>query len=98
MAHHKEHVTLDCYAKQMELVQYLQVGNIFFVNLTKIVTDVLCIMWDKLVFTNVLFLGCTVNGGAGDGTTRGTCNQGQFCQSDGTCTSSKSTIYVHPMT
>ena len=42
----------------------------------------------------LLFLGCTVNGKPGDGTTRGTCNQNQLCQADGTCTGSKSTNYI----
>ena len=55
MVHRREHVTLDCYAKQMELVQYLQVGNIFFVKFAKIGTNILCIMWDISVFIKELF-------------------------------------------
>ncbi len=34
-----------------------------------------------MIFT----LGCNVNDRPGDGTTMGSCNQGQLCHSDGTC-------------
>ena len=36
----------------------------------------------------MFFLDCTVNGGPGDGTTRGSCNEHQVCHQNGTCTES----------
>ena len=34
----------------------------------------------------LFFLGCTVNGYPGYGTSKGTCDDGQLCQRDGSCT------------
>ena len=35
-----------------------------------------------------IILGCTANGGSGDGTTRGSCEENQVCLENGTCTES----------
>ena len=85
MAPRKEHVTMACYVKTMgPVVRYINShnGNI---------TSAICVTNGYLPRSGfLLFLGCTINGRPGDGTTRGTCNRDQLCQADGTCTSSVS--------
>ena len=39
--------------------------------------------------------GCRVNGENGDGTKRGTCNEGEFCYANGNCHVEKTTEYVY---
>ena len=46
---------------------------------------ILCIL---IYLCSFISLGCTVNGNPGDGTSKGTCDQGKLCQGDGTCTPS----------
>ena len=39
----------------------------------------------SIIVAFLLSLGCTVDGSPGDGTTQGTCNEGEICFTDGIC-------------